>query len=136
MIRDINRNPLLLSKTAEPATRGDKQIITDLQDTLRANADRCVGMAANMIGENKNIIIVQIGPLPYIMVNPQIISKANPYRTEEGCLSLDGQRAAKRFKQIRVHYFDQNFAEHEQEFSDFTAQIIQHEVDHCAGILI
>jgi peptide deformylase len=136
MIKPINRNPLLLSQTAEPATQADKHVMTDLQDTLRANQDRCVGMAANMIGVNKQIIVVQIGPLPYIMVNPVIVSHAQPYRTDEGCLSLDGQRSTKRFKQIRIRFLDQNFTAHEQDFSDFTAQIIQHEIDHTQGIMI
>lgn len=136
MQRAINRNPLLLSQVADKATAADKQVMVDLQDTLRANADRCVGMAANMIGVNKNIIVVQIGPIPYIMVNPELISKAHPCRTQEGCLSLDGERSTKRFKQIKVRFLDQNLVAHEQVFSDFTAQIVQHEMDHCAGIMI
>lgn len=136
MIRLINRNPLTLSQVALAATRADKQIITDLQDALRANSARCVGMAANMIGENKQIIVVQIGPLPYIMVNPVIVRKQKAYQTQEGCLSLTGERGTTRYQQIRVQYLDQQFAPQEQDFSDFTAQIIQHEVDHLAGILI
>ncbi|MGP3640889.1 peptide deformylase [Lentilactobacillus hilgardii] len=136
MIKPINHNPLTLSQRAQPATSADSQIITDLLDTLRANTQICVGMAANMIGVNKRIIVVQMGMLPVALVNPEIVEKSVPFATKEGCLSLEGQRLTTRYKEITVTYLDQNFRSHRQDFSDWIAQIIQHEVDHCEGILI
>ncbi len=136
MMQPINRNPMLLAQVAEPATRADSQVAVDLVETLRANQDRCVGMAANMIGVNKNMIVVQMGAMPYVMINPVIVRKQDPFRTQEGCLSLDGERSTKRYRKIRVRYADQTFVEREMDFTDFTAQIIQHEMDHCQGILI
>ncbi|MCV3739693.1 peptide deformylase [Lentilactobacillus hilgardii] len=136
MIKPINHNPLTLSQRAQPATSADTQIITDLLDTLRANTQICVGMAANMIGVNKRIIVVQMGMLPVALVNPEIVEKSVPFATKEGCLSLEGQRSTTRYKEITVTYLDQNFRSHRQGFSDWIAQIIQHEVDHCEGILI
>lgn len=125
-----------LSQKSTPATLADQQVILDLQDTLKANQACCVGMAANMIGVLKRIIIVQMGPFPVIMVNPVITKKAKPFNTEEGCLSLEGTRPTKRYRQITVKYLDQNFQPRKQEFSDWIAQIIQHEIDHCDGIII
>lgn len=136
MIRPIVRDPLLLSQKSERATEADRQIITDLLDTLRDNLDRCVGMAANMVGQRKNIIAVCNGPILMVMVNPVIISGSGEYEAEEGCLSLVGVRKARRWKQITVTYQDQAFRQHTGVFTDFIAQIIQHEIDHCAGILI
>lgn len=136
MIKPIMRDPQFLRQKALPATASDIAVITDLTDTLTANTERCVGMAANMIGVNKRIIIVQMGVLPVIMVNPTIIRKSNPYQTKEGCLSLDGERPTKRFEAIEVTYQDQHFKSQRQAFSGWIAQIIQHEVDHCDGIII
>lgn len=136
MIKPIVRDQLFLQQKAEPATPADRQVIVDLQDTLAANANRCVGMAANMIGSRKRIIIVQMGPLPVIMVNPQITAQSGAYQVAEGCLSLDGERPATRYTAITVQYQDAQFRVHTQQFEGYVAQIIQHEVAHCAGILI
>ena len=136
MIRQIVHDPLFLAQKSAPATETDRQIITDLMDTLRVNLDRCVGMAANMIGEKKRIIVFCNGPVQMIMVNPQITGKSGEYEAEEGCLSLSGVRKAKRWKRITVKYQDQAFRWRTGTFEGFTAQIIQHEIDHCDGILI
>ena len=136
MIRPIMHDPLFLAQKSAPASEADRQIIIDLSDTLRANLDRCVGMAANMIGEKKRIIVFCIGPAQMVMINPQIIAKSGEYETEEGCLSLTGVRKAKRWQKITVKYQDQLFRQNTGTFEGFTAQIIQHEIDHCDGILI
>ena len=125
-----------MQQKLEAATDADKQVITDLTDTLKANSDRCVGMAANMIGSRKRIIIVSAGPFSFIMINPVITKKTGKYETEEGCLSLDGVRPCTRYKEIEVDYLDHNFKRQHGKFVDFTAQIIQHEIDHFEGILI
>ena len=136
MIRPIVHDPFFLAQKSEPATEADHQIITDLLDTLRANLDRCVGMAANMIGEKKRIIVFCNGPMQMVMVNPQITAKTGKYETEEGCLSLTGVRKTKRYQKITVQYQDRLFRARTGAFEGFTAQIIQHEIDHCDGILI
>ena len=136
MIRPIIHDPLFLAQKSEPATEADRQIITDLMDTLRANLDRCVGMAANMIGEKKRIIVFCNGPMQMIMINPVITAKTGEYEAEEGCLSLAGVRKAKRWQKITVKYQDQAFKQRTGTFEGFTAQIIQHEIDHCNGVLI
>ena len=136
MVRPIIHDPLFLAQKSEPATEADRQVITDLVDTLRANLDRCVGMAANMIGERKRIIVFCNGPMQMVMINPQITAKSGEYETEEGCLSLAGARRTKRYKRITVTYQDQTFKNKTASFEGFTAQIIQHEIDHCNGILI
>ena len=136
MIHPIIHDPLFLAQKSEPATEADRQIITDLMDTLRANLDRCVGMAANMIGEKKRIIVFCNGPMQMVLINPQITAKSGEYETEEGCLSLAGARRTKRYKRITVTYQDQTFKNKTASFEGFTAQIIQHEIDHCNGILI
>ena len=136
MIRPIVHDPFFLAQTSEPATEADHQVITDLMDTLRANQDRCVGMAANMIGEKKRIIVFCNGPMQMVMVNPQITAKSGEYETEEGCLSLPGVRKTKRYRKITVAYQDQMFRDKTGVFEGFAAQIIQHEIDHCDGILI
>ena len=136
MNRPIVHDPLFLALKSEPASEADRQVIVDLLDTLRANLDRCVGMAANMIGVRKRIIVFCSGPMQMIMVNPQITSKAGEYEAEEGCLSLAGIRKAKRYQKITVKYQDQAFRPRTGTFEGFTAQIIQHEIDHCDGILI
>lgn len=136
MVKPIMRDPMFLAQKSETATRADKQIALDLLDTLKANLEGCVGMAANMIGERKRIIAVSLGFAQVAMINPVITQKSGPYEAEEGCLSLAGVRKAKRYEQIEVEYLDLNFAPCRRRFSGFTAQIIQHEVDHCDGILI
>ena len=136
MIRPIIHDPLFLAQKSEQATDADRQIITDLQDTLRVNLDRCVGMAANMIGEKKRIIVFCNGPMQMIMINPVITAKSGEYGAEEGCLSLAGVRKAKRWQKITVKYQDQSFKQRTGTFEGFTAQIVQHEIDHCNGVLI
>ena len=136
MVKKIVRDPLFLAQRSETATEADKQVVTDLLDTLRANLDRCVGMAANMIGVKKAVIVVAAGPFQFAMVNPVITKKTGGYETEEGCLSLDGVRPCKRYKEIEVDYLDQDFKEQHGKYSGWTAQIIQHEVDHTNGIVI
>ncbi len=136
MVRQVVRDPLFLQQKSEPATEADKQVVTDLIDTLKANRERCVGMAANMIGVKKQIIVVAAGPFVFPMINPVITKKGGMYKTEEGCLSLSGVRACTRYKEIEVDYLDQNFQKQHGKFSDFTAQIIQHEIQHFSGELI
>lgn len=136
MIRDIVTNELFLAQKAEPATAKDKRIAIDLQETLRFNQERCVGMAANMIGERKAIIVVTVGKSILTMFNPQIVRKEKPFTTEEGCLSLQGQRTTTRYEFIEVHYQDEKLRKHKDTFTGWTAQIIQHECDHLDGIII
>ena len=121
---------------AETATREDIQVGIDLQDTLRANREACVGMAANMIGVNKRVIIVNMGFVDVVMFNPVLIKKDTPYETEEGCLSLTGVRKTTRYENIEVEYLDMNWKKQRQKLSDWTAQICQHELDHLEGIII
>lgn len=136
MVRKIMRDPMFLAQKSEPATEADKQVVQDLLDTLRANSDRCVGMAANMIGVKKNIIVVAAGPFQFAMINAVITKKNGPFETEEGCLSLQGVRPCLRYKEIEVDYLDQNFKKQHGKYTGWTAQIIQHELDHVAGIVI
>ena len=127
---------LFLGQKSEPATKQDLSVGQDLQDTLQANRDRCVGMAANMIGVRKKIIIVNMGLINVVMYNPVILKKDSPYETEEGCLSLTGIRKTIRYENIEVEYQDSSWKKHRQKFSGWTAQIIQHEVDHLNGVII
>ncbi|MEK3876258.1 peptide deformylase [Paenibacillus sp. FSL H8-0122] len=137
MIRPINKDISLLSQKSAPATEKDLPVLMDLVETLNANSDRCVGMAADMIGVNKRIIAVRVEQqLTISMINPVIVKRARPYDTEEGCLSLEGVRPTKRYDYIEVEYLDYNFKKHRDSFTGFTAQVIQHEVDHCEGIVI
>lgn len=137
MIKEIVTDPIFLSQKSEPATKNDQQTVRDLLDTIEANAERCVGMAANMIGVRKTILVAQIGKEYLIMVNPKIIDHSKQsYNVEEGCLSLSGQRSAKRYNIVVVEYLDKKFKKKKQTFKDFEAQIIQHEMDHFEGILI
>ena len=137
MKKEIMKDPFFLSQKASPANPiTDKQVIVDLQDTLRANRDRCVGLAANMIGSQKAIIIVAAGPFDIIMVNPVITKKSQPYQTEEGCLSHTGMKSTTRYQKIEVRYQDAMGKTHTGTFTEFTAQVIQHEMDHLQGILI
>ena len=136
MVKKIIHDPVFLSKKSVDATEADKQVVTDLLDTLKANLDRCVGMAANMIGIHKNIIVVAVGPFQFVMINPVITGKSGEYQTEEGCLSLIGVRKCTRYEEIEVEYEDINFKKQRGKFQGWTAQIIQHECDHLEGILI
>ena len=137
MERPINHDILTLRQKAEKATPADLPVARDLLDTLIANSDHCVGMAANMIGVNKRIIAISLGGMAVAMLNPRIVRKSKEtYDAEEGCLSLSGVRPVTRHQSITVRYEDLNFKVYTQEFSGYTAQIIQHEIDHCEGILI
>ena len=136
MVREIVHDVLFLKQKSIKANRNDMQIVTDLKDTLKANHDRCVGMAANMIGYNKRIIIFTAGIMDIVMINPVIVKKAQPYETEEGCLSLTGVRKTKRWEKITVEYQDTDFNKKRGDFTGFVAQIIQHECDHLEGIII
>ena len=136
MIKPTVRDIFFLGQKSEPMTESDRQVIQDLRDTLAAHREACVGMAANMIGYKKRTIIVSLGFADLIMHNPVYISKAGEYETEEGCLSLEGVRSVKRFREIEVKYQDESFNEKVQKFSGFTAQIVQHEMDHLEGTII
>lgn len=136
MVKPITRDILFLGQKSEPATIADAGIIQDLMDTLKANSAHCVGMAANMIGVKKRIIAVNMGMIQVAMINPVIVRKQGPYETEEGCLSLDGIRKTRRYQEIEVEYLDQGFQKQKQKYSGWIAQIIQHEIDHCDGVII
>ena len=136
MVKEIVRDVFFLSQKSEPATKADLEVGRDLMDTLRANRERCVGMAANMIGVKKNIIIVNMGMLDVVMFNPVIVKKDTPYQTEEGCLSLEGVRPTMRYENIEVEYFDFAWKKQRMKLNGWTAQICQHEVDHLSGRII
>ena len=136
MIRPIMKDVLFLSQKSEIATKDDIAVVNDLIDTLRTNLEYCVGMAANMIGVKKRILVFTIGDIIVPMINPVILKKENEYETEESCLSLIGFRKTKRYETIEVEYLDKDFKKQKQIFSGFTAQIIQHEIDHFEGIII
>ena len=137
MIRELMHDPMFLGMKSRPAAKEDAAIARDLLDTLTTHRESCVGMAANMIGKSVRIIAFADGGRYTVMYNPEIIGKAAPYETEEGCLSLLGSpRKTVRYKTIRVKYQDSGFVWRKKSFSDFTAQIIQHEIDHCNGVLI
>jgi len=136
MIKPIVHDPAALSVPATPATPADSQIVTNLIDTLAAHTEDCVGMAANMIGTNKRIIAVQLGPFAIVMLNAKITQQHGSYQATESCLSIAGERTTTRYHQVTVDYYDRNFKHQQQRFNDFTAQIIQHELDHCDGKLI
>lgn len=136
MIKAVVKDILFLEQKSELATKDDVEVINDLIDTLRANLDHCVGMAANMIGVKKRILVFSVGEMIIPMANPVILKKEIPYEAEESCLSLEGFRKTTRYEKIEVEYLDKNFKKHKQIFTGFTAQIIQHEVDHFEGIII
>ena len=136
MIKPIMKDVLFLGEKSELATEEDMSVVDDLIDTLRANIDNCVGMAANMIGVKKRIIVFTVGNVIVPMINPVITKKENSYATEESCLSLIGVRQTTRYETIEVEYFDKSFKKQKGTFTGFVAQIIQHEVDHCNGIII
>ena len=136
MIRPIMQDPIFLAQKSRPATAEDLPVIQDLKDTLFAHREGCVGMAANMIGKQIRIIIVDDRGTPLIGVNPRIVGKSGEYEAEEGCLSLTGKRKAIRYEKIRVAYENEKLQPKSRTFTGWTAQIIQHEMDHCEGILI
>ena len=137
VVRDIVKDESFLSQKSEKATTEDIGIASDLLDTLKAHVHHCVGLAANMIGEQKRIIAVKDGETYLAMLNPEIVKKsAKQYKVTEGCLSLDGERETVRHDWVEVKYRDIDFRKQKQKFTGFTAQIIQHEIDHCEGILI
>jgi len=136
MIKPIVHDTFFLSRKSDSATTEDLQVARDLRDTLSAHRAECVGMAANMIGYDKRIIIVSLGMFDMVMLNPVIVKKSGSFETEEGCLSLSGVRKTTRYQKITVRYQDEQMKPHTQEFTGWTAQIIQHECDHLEGILI
>ena len=136
MVKPIVKDILFLGQKSEPATSMDLEIAKDLQDTLAANRSRCIGMAANMIGYKKNMIIVSTGFLDVVMVNPVLLSKSEPYEVEEGCLSLEGKRKTVRYNNIEVEFQDLQFQKKKMQFHGLVAQIILHEMDHCSGVVI
>ena len=136
MVRKIMRDEAFLSQRAEPASLGDLEVARDLLDTLAAHRDGCVGMAANMIGVNKRVIVFDNEGTDMVRFNPEVVKKSGPFQTEEGCLSLPGIRKVRRWKSIKVRYQNEKFQLRFKTFTGWTAQIIQHEIDHCEGVLI
>ena len=136
MVREIVKDVIFLGQKSTDATVADIKTAMDLVDTLEANRNACVGMAANMIGVKKNIIVVAAGPVMFAMINAKITKRKGAFKTEEGCLSLDGVRPCTRYKEIEVDYLDQNFKPQHGKYTDWTAQIIQHELDHVVGVVI
>ena len=136
MVQPICKDVIFLARKSEPATPEDILIGQDLLDTLNAHRDGCVGMAANMIGKAKRIIVFLDGDTPTVMYNPEIVKASEPYEAEEGCLSLNGTRKTTRYRKIKVRYQNAAFQTRLKSYTGWTAQIIQHEIDHCNGILV
>lgn len=137
MVKELIHDPLLLARKSQPASREDMQVVQDLIDTFAAHRETCVGMAANMIGEFRNIIIFNNEDVTMVMLNPEIIRQEGPYTTKEGCLSLlGGPRETVRYQKIKVRYETTEFQTRLKTFTGWTAEIIQHEIDHCRGVLI
>lgn len=136
MVKPIIKDPVFLAQPSVPAGADDLPLAQDLLDTLRANANGCVGMAANMIGVSKRIIAFDNEGTWAVLFNPEIVKRSGPYQAEEGCLSLSGVRKAKRYRSIKVQYQNEQFQTRFKTFTGWTAQIIQHEIDHCNGVLI
>ena len=136
MIRDICRDEFFLAQKSEPATPEDLPVAADLLDTLKHHRGECVGMAANMIGVSRRIIAFEDGGTYMVMFDPEIVKRSGPYEAEEGCLSLTGTRKARRWQTIKVRWKNEKFQERLKTFTGWTAQIIQHEIDHCEGIII
>lgn len=136
MIKQIIHDPIFLARRSLPATAEDVSVADDMLETLRANADKCVGLAANMIGVSKCIIVFDDNGTYAEMFNPEILSGREIYETEEGCLSLDGTRKTKRYKAIKVKWQNRQMQTRIKTYTGWTAEIIQHEIDHCNGILI
>ncbi|MGN1014965.1 MAG: peptide deformylase [Butyricicoccus sp.] len=136
MVKPIVHDIFFLRQKSEPATKEDTQVITDLIDTLNAHVDNCAGLAANMIGVKKQIIVFRAGPDVQVMLNPVIVKQSDPFETEEECLSLDGSRPTTRYRTIEVQYLDRKFRPQDKIFHGWVAEIIQHEIDHCNGVII
>ncbi len=136
MVKEIVKDESFLSQKSTAATEADLHIAADLLDTLKANKDRCVGLAANMIGELKNIIAVEDDGEYLVLLNPKILRHSEPFDAKEACLSLVGTRKTKRYKTIKIEYQNEKMQKRIKTFKGFTAQIIQHEMDHCEGIII
>ena len=136
MVQPICKDVIFLARKSERAMPEDLPIGQDLLDTLEAHRDGCVGMAANMIGKAKRIIVFLDGDTPTVMYNPEIVKASEPYEAEEGCLSLQGVRKTTRYQKIKVRYQNEAFQTRLKSYTGWTAQIIQHEIDHCNGILI
>ncbi len=136
MVRSIMKDTFFLNQKSELATEADLQVVQDLLDTLKANEAGCVGLAANMIGVKKRIIAINMNGINVPMINPVMINKSDQYDTEEGCLSLTGVRKTTRYQEIEVAFLDVNFKKKTKKYSGWIAQIIQHEIDHCNGIII
>lgn len=136
MIKPVVHDPIFLARPSAEATEADISVVDDLMDTLKANKDACVGMAANMIGVLKRIIVFNDNGVYSEMINPEIIAKRGMYETEEGCLSITGVRKCTRYKTIKVRWMTRGFKPRIKNFDGYTAEIIQHEIDHCNGILI
>ena len=136
MNKPITKDPIFLAQKSVPATILDLPVAQDLKDTLEAHREGCVGMAANMIGLNKRIIIFDDHGSATVMFNPELVKCSGAYETEEGCLSLSGVRKTRRWRQIKVQYQNERFETRLKTYTGFTAQFIQHEIDHCNGVLI
>ena len=136
MVRPIVKDPIFLARKSAPASPEDAEVARDLRDTLEAHREGCVGMAANMSGVSKRVIIFDDGGKATVMFNPEIIRRSEPFEAEEGCLSLSGTRKTKRYRTIKVRYLNELFQQRIKTYTGWTAQIIQHEIDHCDGILI
>ncbi|CAB1244243.1 Peptide deformylase [Ruminococcaceae bacterium BL-4] len=136
MVHEIMKDVEFLSQKSQPATKEDLSVAKDLLETLEAHKENCVGMAANMIGEHKCIIAFDNNGKYMAMFNPEIIKRSQPFETEEGCLSLIGTRRTKRWKSIKVQYQNSDFQNRYKTFTGWTAQIIQHEINHCEGVII
>jgi peptide deformylase len=136
MIRPIVKDPIFLAQRSAPATEADVPVAQDLLDTLAAHRDGCVGMAANMIGVAKRIIIFDDNGTDQVMFNPELVRMTEPFEAEEGCLSLEGTRKTKRYRSIKVRYQNEKMQTRLKTYTGWTAQIIQHEIDHCNGVLI
>ena len=137
MVKDLIHDPILLARKSEDAGPEDMEAANDLRDTLLAHSDECVGMAANMIGVFKRIIVFECEGKPVLMFNPEIIKAAGPYETEEACLSLlGGPRKTRRYREIKLSFLNEKLQKRIKNYSGFTAQIIQHEIDHLNGVLI
>ena len=136
MVQEICKDVLFLARKSEPATPDDLPVASDLLETLKAHADGCVGMAANMIGVKKRVIIVNIGFVNLVMFNPVLVSKSSSFQTEESCLSLEGSRPTRRYESIEVAYLDERWMPKQLSFSGMPSQIIQHELDHLEGVII
>lgn len=136
MVKSIMKDIFFLNQKSELAIKADMQVVEDLLDTLKANEEACVGMAANMIGVKKRIIAINMVGINVPMINPVLVSKSDQYETEEGCLSLIGVRKTTRYREIEVEYLDKGFKKQRAKYSGVIAQIIQHELDHCDGIII